>query len=491
MAPAPRAALLVVAAATLLGRAVAEVYQVDKEVVASWTLAAKHLFYVDATPAGHSKGNALAHEEDFAEVLFEDFRVSVLSREAKPQQDSWTLQVGIISWTSFDELLDPQSFCGTNGNILLRNTGKDGDKGSSSSVKVVGVPVGKTVTKQMRVEKTGVYVVVLASCGATEDLQISGTISVRGQNGFLPANKQFSLPLFGWCLVGYIVAGVVWVAFLASHKSDLHEPHYAIASFIAFGIGEAACYWYYLSEMNETGESLVWLEKLCQSMTIMKTAYLFAVVMLLCFGVGLTQAEEYANVSWKLLGVTTLFSAALAPKVCVFDYRPTKNLSQSDTILSIIPALVVTIVSLAWGTKGIAKTMTRCKDLNYAGTLKLLQRLVVVILLLLLATVGILAAQLMDKPGRDQIWWQFHMFWSETAGELIHLMVLVALMVLCKPDQAVFMATAYAPSQGEGGEMKGVPCAQEDDEEEAILNEAESRTGSPSAEKIGATAAAE
>jgi len=329
----------------------------------------------------------------------------------------------------------------------------------------------------------------LSNCGKWQDLQISGTISVKGMNGFLPANRRSSLTLSGWCLALYIIAGMAWVVLLASNKKELHEPHYAIASFIAFGVGEAACNWFFLSEMDRTGTTLVWLEKLCQSMTIMKSAYMFAVIMLLAFGVGLTQAEEYANLSWKLLGVTTVFSASLAPKVCILDYRQTKNLSEGDVMLAMIPVVLVTIASTGWGAKGLAKTMERCKEFNYDDTLKLLHRLVVMVMLLMVVAACVMLAQVFDKPGRGEAWWGHHMFWSETVGQLIHMSALVALMVLCKPDQTIFMASAYTPSQGVEGELKGVPCAAE--EEDCMLDNAEDEERGPTAQTIGSSAGVE
>merc|ERR1712107_142751 len=172
----------------------------------------------------------------------------------------------------------------------------------------------------------------------------------------------------------------------------------------------------------------------------MKSSYMFAVILLLCFGVGLTQAEEYAGISGKLLGVTTLFSAALAPKVCVFDYRHSKNLSELEVILAMTPVVVVTLASIAWGGRGISKTMSRCKDLNYDATLKLLQRLVMLVVILIMVTTGVLVAQVMDKPGAEEKSWQYHMFWGEAAGELVHLIVLASLMFLCQPSPDTFRA---------------------------------------------------
>jgi len=479
-------AKLAVALAFLVGSAAAEVFKVTKEDVPAYTLSAKHLFYVDASPPGGHKGGhgaGLVREEDSAEVVFEDLRVTKATLGSNKEQSVGNVQVGILPWVDFDALLEKTSFCTGEGDVFLK------EHESKAHAKILKVPIGKTVTERMKITKTTVYVAFLSNCGSIDDLQISGTINVKGTNGYIPGNRQSAMTLFAVCLVLHIIAGLAWVFVLASNKSSLHEPHYAIASFIVFGIGEAVGYWQYLSVMGDTGEASVLLEKLCQSMSIMKSAYMFAVIMLLCFGVGLTQAEEYSNISWKLLGVVTLFSAALAPKVCVFDYRHSKNLSDSDIVLAMIPIILVSLASLAWAVKGLSATMTRCKDLSYSETLKLLQRLVILVVMLMLVAAGILAAQVMDRPGRDVSHWSYHMFWNDIAGEMVHLIGLVSLMVLCMPNQATFKANAYAISQGEGGGvMVGAPCAQDEDEAGGVLDLddiADAETG-PAADTIGA-----
>lgn len=71
---------------------------------------------------------------------------------------------------------------------------------------------------------------------------------------------------------------------------------------------------------------------------------------------------------------------------------------------------------------------------------------------------------------------------------MMHLVILFALMALCKPDETVFMAKAYAVNQGTeaSGEWKGVPCAAEDSD--GVLNDMGDEERGPVAATIGASA---
>jgi len=151
------------------------------------------------------------------------------------------------------------------------------------------------------------------------------------------------------------------------------------------------------------------------------------------------------------------------------------------------PVILVTLASIAWGGKGLSKTLSRCKDLNYDDTCKMLKRLVMLVVVLVMLVMGILAAQVMDKPGKGTTSWQPHMLWGDAAGELVHLIVLVSLMILCQPDPTTFKADEYVTSQGDG-EMKGAPCAQDDDERVGILDLEEMHGDElgPTADTIGA-----
>jgi len=451
---------LVVASLALAGsvpQAAAEIYRFDNEEVPEpYSLHAKYLFYAWA------KEKSESHLAEFPVLSAADLRVSDASG-AEANEAYSSIQVSTLPWEDFHKLIDATAFCGggdPEGYITLQKYP------SKAWVNNITVPTGKVTSMTKKIFKTGVYALVLSNCGSKADLKITGTIGVKNPYGFLPGNEYYRLPLYGWVTLAWAGAGVIWLALLVAKKDAVVWAHIALAWIIISGFGESVAWWFSLSTLNSTGEASQ-ATSVAEVLSVMRNIYALSFILVASMGLGVTEAELDKASKIKILVGTTLFGISSVPRVCLLSMRQAIDPKTSIVILANALVFIVGFFHFIWILRQLANNMRRCKELNQDDSLKIFQRLAMILTICMLSATGVMIGQFIDKPGKGLPYWQSHVFWNDGVCQAVALITMFATMYFLAPSKSGFLAESYMTHVDEKEEtgLTDEPMGKDDDAE--------------------------
>jgi len=434
----------------------AEIYRFDKaEVPAPHSLHVKHLFYAWA------KEKSETNVAQWPVLSGADVHISDASG-AELTQAYKSVQLSMVPWGDFHKLIDASVICGGKPETGFLSLQKYPSKAWVISMTV---PARKNTSITKKIFKTSVYALVLSNCGTQSDLKISGSISVKNPYGFLPGHEYYRLPFYGWVTLFWAGAGVIWLTLLVAKKHVVVWAHIALAGIIIIGFGESVAWWFSLSTVNSTGEAPGAL-LMSEMLSVMRNTCALTFILVASMGLGVTEADLDQATKIKVLVGSTLFGVFAALRVYLAHMQQAVNPKTSIVILANLPVFIVGLFQFIWILRCLAHSMRRSKDLNQADSLKIFQRLGIILSICMLSAVGVmLGGQFMDKPSEGPQYWQSHVFWNDGVCQGVVLLTLFATMYFLAPSPSGFLAESYM-MQGDEKEETGLtdePAARDDD----------------------------
>merc|ERR1719285_782618 len=82
-------------------------------------------------------------------------------------------------------------------------------------------------------ERSGPYMLIVASCGQDAGVHISGAVVLRNPYGFMAGNDYYKLSVYFWATLAYMVALLFWGAKMFSRRNSLKHSVYLHLTFVA------------------------------------------------------------------------------------------------------------------------------------------------------------------------------------------------------------------------------------------------------------------
>jgi len=158
--------------------------------------------------------------------------------------DYKSLQVSLIPWTKYWNLVNRSIFCSAGGTLALNEA--------------AGVPVFNVGTEQeatFPITMTDKHLLTVTNCGERSGATFTkGDIIVKQPHGYLPGNKIWTMYWLGWFTLIKAFVCVMWVVASARHYKDLVFIHKMIAACALLAFMEAATGYLHYREWNRTGK---------------------------------------------------------------------------------------------------------------------------------------------------------------------------------------------------------------------------------------------
>mmetsp|Transcript_41805 Transcript_41805/g.135271 ORF Transcript_41805/g.135271 Transcript_41805/m.135271 type:complete len:512 (-) Transcript_41805:107-1642(-) len=441
------AMLLRLTLACILGSAVAEVVQLNKRAAPGpFSLEATHLFYA------FSGTNSVGPFAQLPEVAFDDLRLTKTPGATDVASGYAGVFVSLIPWDTFDELTSPESLC-MQGDKAWGSLGlKDGE--SKAHVRTVQLTEGATQTSSIKLAKAGVYALSITNCGKGQGLVLSGSVIVKNAHGFLGGNEYGRLPLYGGCSFFYAVIVLAWFGILFFRKDFQHPVHFVIAMTATIGLLGSVAWFVALAMANASGDANL-AYRLAEAFSGLKSLYTAAMLLAVALGLGVTHSTLESCTQWKIVIITGLLGMSTVPANCIVAQRHVLAFSDKVVLMASMPMVLMVGGVACWVFRALASSMRRCKELNQAEGLSKFQRTAVVLLLALLASLAILLAQIIDKPGGEPTSSASDIFWSDGAAQINYMAALAMLMYLWAPGKGAFLADSYQTQVNDGEVEEG------------------------------------
>mmetsp|Transcript_41804 Transcript_41804/g.135265 ORF Transcript_41804/g.135265 Transcript_41804/m.135265 type:complete len:512 (-) Transcript_41804:107-1642(-) len=441
------AMLLCLTLACVLGSAVAEVVQLDKRAAPGpFTLEATHLFYA------FSGTNSVGPFAQLPEVAFDDLRLTRTPGATDAATGYGGVFVSLIPWDTFNELTTPDSLC-VQGDKAWGSLGlKNGE--TKAQVRTVQLTEGATQTSSIKLAKAGVYALSITNCGKGQGLVLSGSVIVKNAHGFLGGNEYGRVPLYGGCSVFYAVIVLGWLGILVFRKDFQHPVHFVIAVTATIGLAGSVAWFVALAMANASGDANL-AYRLAEAFSGLKSLYTAAMLLAVALGLGVTHSTLESCTQWKIVIITGLLGMSTVPANCIVAQRHVLAFSDKVVLMASMPMVLMVGGVACWVFRALASSMRRCKELNQAEGLSKFQRTAVVLLLALLASLAILLAQIIDKPGGEPTSSASDIFWSDGAAQINYMAALAMLMYLWAPGKGAFLADSYQTQVNDGEVEEG------------------------------------
>lgn len=420
-----------------------------------------------------------------------------------------SLQMSIIRYRDFWDLIDPNRFCSTIEDI--NNGLADNPPGQLMVRKPVDEPFRSVnvyrhtvrfasdsppVDKSLPVRSSGVYVLVFSNCGDIVDATVSGSVVVKNSYGFLPGNEYHKLPFYGWLSIAYVALAVVWTVLSLRWWKELFPIQNCIAVVILFSLLESFFCYICLTNWNHTGLRSRFLFVVSILLGVVKTTFSYMLVLVASLGWGVTRPFLDSQVVFRIRSLSFLYILLDFVREVVLSFRHSHALSLAFVLLCLLPVSLLNGVIFYWVFTALSNLMETLSARRQTEKLVLFQRLSkILVFALTVATVAVLYHIFTLSRSVAARWRQEWLF-TDGIVHLIFLTVLLAMMFLLAPHKA---SQRYAYSQqvdAEAGDADN-PEAIWADEDDALDDEADGesfwatttaadRQGNMDADTIGA-----
>jgi len=361
-------------------------------------------------------------------------------------QDYKGVQLSIMKYTDFWQLINPKKFCCTSEDVtaglckekdqLLVQKSKDKDY---SDVDVYSVAVGfgttpmKDVTKTVR--RTGVYILVYSNCGNYADATVSGNIIVKNAYGFLPGNEYHKMPFYGWLLLIYVALAVAWMVLSLRWWKELFNIQNCITGVIFFGLVEAFLWYIFFNDWNSTGIRGKMLFILSILSSVVKSIFSYMLVLVAALGWGVTMPYLDRQVILKIQAVCVLYIVLDFIREAVLSFRHSHSLSLAFVLLCLLPVSLLNGGIFYWVFTALSSLMETLRDRRQFEKLALFQRLWKILIFALAVATVTLLFQIFNLSRSITTRWKYQWLFADGVSHILFLVVLAAMMYLWAPHK--------------------------------------------------------
>jgi len=347
-----------------------------------------------------------------------------------------SLQVALLPESDFWGLVDPRQFCGYDAQSTPRLTLRHENTG----VFVHSVLADVEGSLEATLNETGAYVLALCNCGNLTGLKVGGSIKVRNPHGHLSGTDYGKIAFYASLAVLYLITSLVWTALVALRRDTVGDVQKGILVVSCAGVVEACLMWWLYSHWNGSGEFLRALYLAGSVVSIWKLCVAFRTA--LAGAEVLRESQEGPTADWKVSVALVLYAAAEFKFRSALRFRAAYALQAQDVLVDGIPAILVGGALLSWAIYVLIGDAHGLKAVGSDEKAMLLYRS---ILILVLVSVGLLLAFILQLLDFSSNMWRLHSLLSDGPFHAIFLLALCATMAVWRPSEATRQAS-LAPS---------------------------------------------
>jgi hypothetical protein len=361
-------------------------------------------------------------------------------------QDYKGIQLSIMKYTDFWELINPKKFCCTQEDEVIQKCEKKDQllvrkpAGTKyQDVDVYSVAVGFTEAPmkdvKMSVRRTGVYILVFSNCGDYADATVAGSIVVKNAYGFLPGNEYHKMPFYGWLLLIYVTLAVMWMVLSLRWWKELFNIQNCITAVIFFGLVEAFLWYIFFNDWNSTGVRGKMLFILAILSSVVKSIFSYMLVLVAALGWGVTRPYLDKQVILKIQAVCFLYIVLDFIRESVLSFRHSHSLSLAFVLLCLLPVSLLNGGIFYWVFTALSSLMETLRDRRQFEKLALFQRLWKILIFALAVATATLLFQIFNLSRSITTRWKYQWLFADGVSHILFLVVLAAMMYLWAPHK--------------------------------------------------------
>lgn len=430
----------------LLYGARAQIYKMEhQDLPANRSLHTLYAFYVFS----HEE----APERPFGQPFIK-FQNLVITPGASMPADYNGVQLSIMKYSQFWNLISPQKFC---------CAPEDKDSGSCDEVNqlLVNKPKGSTyedvhvystavsvstpsAEKKMSVRVSGVYILVFSNCGDFSAGTVDGSIEVKNSYGYLPGNEYHKMPFYGWLLLVYIFLTLVWLALSLRWWKEMFNIQNCITAVLFFGLIESALWYIFFNNWNSVGvrHQVLFISSILAS--VIKNIFSYMLVLVASLGWGVTRPYLDRHVILKIQALCFLYIVLDFVREAVLSFRHSHSLSLAFVLLCLLPVSLLNGGIFYWVFTALSTLMETLKDRRQFEKLELFNRLWKVLIFALGVATVTLLIQIFNLSRSITSRWKYQWLFADGVSHILFLVVLAAMMYLWAPNK---YSQRYAYSQ--------------------------------------------
>mmetsp|Transcript_6047 Transcript_6047/g.13369 ORF Transcript_6047/g.13369 Transcript_6047/m.13369 type:complete len:522 (+) Transcript_6047:129-1694(+) len=366
------------------------------------------------------------------------------------------IQVSIMLYKNFWNLIDPKKFCCTadddkalcpEADGLLVNRSRDQTE-ESAGVYLHRVeflePDGHTEDETKVIRKTGVYILALSNCGTFEEATISGHLAVKNSYGYLPGNEYHKIPFYGWLLLIYMVLAIVWFFLSLRWWKELFPIQSCISAVVFFGLVESLFWYVFFQDWNTTGKRPRVLFVLAILASVVKSIFSYMLVLVGSLGWGVTRPYLDRNVIFKIQAICFLYIVLDFIRESVLSFRNSHSLSLTFVLLCLLPVSLLNGGIFYWVFTALSNLMETLAERRQSEKLLLFSRLWKILVFAMTVATATLLFQIFNLSRNITDKWRYQWLLTDGIFHVLFLVVLAAMMYLWAPHK---YSQRYAYSQ--------------------------------------------
>ncbi|CAD7955463.1 unnamed protein product [Amoebophrya sp. A120] len=214
-----------------------------------------------------------------------------------------------------------------------------------------------------KVKTTGLYFLAISNCGETDFSSgkfTSGEISVMTKAGYLPAEEKPKMAFYMYLALGYVGLLCCWAAYCWAWTDVLFLIHHFISCALICGALEATCWFTSLAHWNWTGHRWWSMIALATLGTTIKQGVCYALLLLACLGVGVTQPKPSTKTLMQIFALTVAFVVTDTYRQFAMAERSTvgSDMTTFSTVLVVAPGSFFVSCLYVWILQALQETIS-------------------------------------------------------------------------------------------------------------------------------------
>lgn len=393
---------------------------------------------------------------------FVKFKSLTGTSKASAANDYKGIQLSILRYTDFWNLIDPNRFCCSATDVTNKHCERPGQllvqkpPGTDAAdadvfTATVSFAGGFTDVKHI-LRMTGVYILVFSNCGDWSDATIDGSVIVKNSYGFLPGNEYHKMPFYGWLLLIYVGLAAVWMVLSMRWWKEVFSIQNCISVVIFFGLVEALLWYTFFNDWNGSGSRGKILFIFAILSSVVKSIFSYMLVLVASLGWGVTRPYLDRQVILKMQVVSVLYIVLDFIRESVLSFRHSHSLSLMFVLLCLLPVSLLNGGIFYWVFIALSSLMETLRERRQFEKLALFQQLWKILILALSVATFTLLIQIFNLSRSITSRWKHQWLFSDGISHLIFLVVLAAMMYLWAPrkDSQRF---AYSVADGSADDL--------------------------------------
>mmetsp|Transcript_82861 Transcript_82861/g.130585 ORF Transcript_82861/g.130585 Transcript_82861/m.130585 type:complete len:502 (-) Transcript_82861:111-1616(-) len=400
---------------------------------------------------------------------FVKFKSLVGTSRGGSMTDYKGIQLSILRYTDFWQLIDPIRFCCSAADVankVCENPGQllvqkpPGSKLDDVDVFTATVSFTSQPMKDVKevLRMTGVYILVFSNCGDWADATIDGSVIVKNSYGFLPGNEYHKMPFYGWLLLIYVGLAAVWMVLSIRWWKEVFNIQNCITVVIFFGLVEALLWYTFFNDWNGSGVRGKMLFIFAILSSVVKSIFSYMLVLVASLGWGVTRPYLDRQVIMKMQVVSVLYIVLDFIREAVLSFRHSHSLSLLFVLLCLLPVSLLNGGIFYWVFIALSSLTETLRERRQFEKLALFQQLWKILILALAVATLTLLVQIFNLSRSITSRWKQQWLFSDGISHMLFLVVLAAMMYLWAPreNSGRFTYTpADAGSAGDHDDKKG------------------------------------